>query len=444
MREKLVELIAAALRNKSIPADRVFQNFCKKRNLGSKQRKSLSDSFFDFWRNYWKCAFLVDAQGYDEFATNTSSDQLASVAEVVILSKTEMIEANKLVSAFERLSAYSSDVFPISAQMNMHPGIWALFTESFPSEESAISVASYVPPSVDIRVNTFAGFTKSAVIRHLCGQGIIVDELPYDALRIHKRAPLTRDALYQAGAFEVQDFGSQIISRLCDARVGECVLDYCAGGGGKAIAMLNDTNGKAELTLTDVNAPRLAKANARISRIPKAVVSFRSELDIPLASFDLVVVDAPCSGVGTLRRNPDKTVHLRDSDIFAFAELQLKILRNAAKFVKKGGRLVYITCSYLKAENEDVVQAFVAQQSGFDFVDMREVWRRKCALSFPDHSSSQGIRLTQTDGFFISTMQYMPRALKIAEKKIENSKCFTGQNDRNHLGGIPEGKKCGP
>ncbi|MDR1597676.1 MAG: RsmB/NOP family class I SAM-dependent RNA methyltransferase [Holosporales bacterium] len=446
LRLRLLELVDALLTEKRQPADRLFERVSAEHKLGSRDRRALSLRFYGFLRNYWKCVYLYAMYG-------TRGNRRKSMMDRIYAMEEEGPSAKELIDALELMGAHDASAYPVSSKVNMHPEIWRLFKASFPDEQSAMAAATYSPPTVDIRVNTFAGVTKSAVIQHLCAKGILVDELPYDGLRLGKRCALARDPLYQAGAFEVQDFASQVVARLCEAGPGMRVLDFCAGEGGKAIAMLNDSQGKARVTLADVNERRLERARDRIGRIPGACVEFArlqaedvadvaelqagefaelqagnvadmqpakfaklqpakvAELqagtfvELQPGTFDLVVVDAPCSGMGTFRRNPDKTVHLRASDVFEYAELQRKILQRAAAFVKKGGRLVYITCSYFKAENEDVVNDFVNATPGAEFVDMRDVWRRTCSTAIPHGCTATGVRLEYTDGFFVASLR---------------------------------------
>ncbi|MDR2464469.1 MAG: RsmB/NOP family class I SAM-dependent RNA methyltransferase [Holosporales bacterium] len=364
LEQSLIDLINLVLKNKNIPADKIFQNFCKKYKIGSKNRNDLSETFFDFLRNFWKCVHIATNEA------NLRTDQSCDL-DVLFTQSTSL--PRKLLAAFYQLCQCNTRSFPMWAQANMHQDIWMLFKELFPNEQAAIDASTRVSTTVDIRVNTFTGITKSSVIQKLCAHGMMVDELPFDGLRLYKRYALQNLQLYKSGAFEIQDFTSQLVSYLCGAKSGMHILDYCAGCGGKAIAMLNNSCGKAFITLTDIDVSRLEIARKRISRLNNIVSDVRFEdINNISSKFDIVVVDAPCTGFGTIQRNPGKTVHLRALDVCRYAKTQSDILQKASHYVKSGGRLVYITCSPLALENEDVVEPFIQRNSNFKFVNPNE------------------------------------------------------------------------
>lgn len=396
LEKKFIILIDLFLRKGDDPADKIFQNFCQKEKLNSHNRRFLSEIFFDFLRHYWLYIYQITPDFSESSLSAISFEKFYNIWKKN--RKTEENIHESLKNA------------PLWVQANMHPQVWNLFQNSFFNETIAIQEARCLQGKApcDLRINTFAGFTKSTIIQQLCSQNIIVDELPKDGIRLYKRYPLHHNALYQSGAFEIQEFGSQMVSKLCNAQPNMNILDYCAGGGGKTLALLNDMQGKGTLTLTDIDSYRLAKAQKRFLRIkkfPSEIVRF-IEIEKISGVFDLVLVDAPCSGIGTLRRNPDKTVSLRSSIIESFSNLQVEILQKASVFVKQGKYIVYITCSLLKAENEDVVQSFLVSTPSFQCINMNELWRAKFHHPLPLRSSSKGIQLspmtTQTDGLFIS------------------------------------------
>jgi 16S rRNA (cytosine967-C5)-methyltransferase len=219
-----------------------------------------------------------------------------------------------------------------------------------------------------------------------------------------------------SGQVEVQDEGSQLLALLTDAHRGEMVADFCAGAGGKTLALGASMRNTGRLYAFDTSGHRLAALRPRLARSglsnvhPAQLVHERDERIKRLAGkMDRVLVDAPCSGLGTLRRNPDLKWRQSPETVQELQALQTAILTSAARLVKPGGRLVYATCSILPEENEAVVQAFLANSSEFTLMDAgAELERLK--IDNPAALTSQGfLRLWPhrhaTDGFFAALLQ---------------------------------------
>lgn len=379
-RELLGRLFAA---EGAVPADRLFQDFCRTKRLNSTNRRLVSEAFFTFLRQYWRSREVAE------------SEDVQAVYEAWRRGAPEKVGSS-------------------SARANLSPELWGLFQESFGETALAEALAFQIPAPCDVRVNTFAGFTKSAVVRELCAEGIVTDELPLEGLRLLNRPALGHVGLYREGAFEVQEFGSQAVVGLCPVQPGMRVLDYCAGGGGKTLALLNGLVEKGrvrgEVVATDIDARRLEAARRRFARIrnfPKEVVrvvDFQKVQAGLSASFDLVVVDVPCSGLGTLRRNPDKAIFLTAAEVTRYTTLQGSILDQAARFVRPGGTLAYVTCSILRCENETVVEGALARHA--DLTSLQVPWYSVFQTPMPPRFSCFGLQLsprtTQTDGFFVA------------------------------------------
>jgi 16S rRNA (cytosine967-C5)-methyltransferase len=229
---------------------------------------------------------------------------------------------------------------------------------------------------LDLRVNTFKA-KRDDVQKALAASGIKAVATPYSpwGLRIAGKPALNKHEAFVRGDFEVQDEGSQLLAMLLDAKRGEMVVDFCAGAGGKTLAIGAAMRSTGRLYAFDTSAGRLDAFKSRLARSglsnvhPAAIAHERDERVKRLAGkIDRVLVDAPCTGMGTLRRNPDLKWR---QDIKAVEEMAVKqaaILQSAARLVKSGGRLVYATCSVLPQENEAIAQAFSAANP--DFVPM--------------------------------------------------------------------------
>lgn len=274
------------------------------------------------------------------------------------------------------------------------------------------------PAPLDLRVNTLSA-KRDEVRRELGQAGIASEPTPYSpwGLRLADKPALTRLDAFTRGAIEVQDEGSQLLCAMVDARRGEMVVDFCAGAGGKTLALGAAMRNTGRLYAFDVSAHRLDALKPRLARSglsnvhPAAIAHERDERIKRLAGkIDRVIVDAPCSGLGTLRRNPDLKWRQSPKSIEEMAVKQLAILRSAARLLKPGGRLVYATCSLVREENEMIAEAFDAQEQGFAVLPAVEALS---PLKLPDTAAlcgGEGHRYLRiwphthgTDGFFAAS-----------------------------------------
>ncbi len=234
----------------------------------------------------------------------------------------------------------------------------------------ALATALGEPAPLDLRTNALKS-KREAVQAALKEAGIDALPTPYSpwGLRVAGKPALSKLDVFTRGDVEVQDEGSQLLALATDARRGEMVVDFCAGAGGKTLALGAAMRNTGRLYAFDVSGHRLAALKPRLARsglsnvYPAQIAHERDERIKRLAGkIDRVLVDAPCSGLGTLRRNPDLKWRQSPRAIDEMRVKQLDILNSAARLLKPGGRLVYATCSLLRAENEDVVDAFEAEQ----------------------------------------------------------------------------------
>ncbi len=229
------------------------------------------------------------------------------------------------------------------------------------------------PAPLDLRVNMLND-KRADVQKELAKAGIKSKLTPYSpwGLRLEEKPPLTKMDVFTRGAIEVQDEGSQLLALLLDAHRGEMVVDFCAGAGGKTLAIGASMRSTGRLYAFDVSAHRLDALKPRMARSklsnvhPAAIAHERDDRVKRLAGkIDRVLVDAPCSGLGTLRRNPDLKWRQNPQSVQEMTVKQAAILESAARLLKPGGRLVYATCSLLPEENEAIAQAFTAAHSEF-------------------------------------------------------------------------------
>ena len=271
---------------------------------------------------------------------------------------------------------------------------------------------------LDLRVNTLKA-KREDVQRALAEAGIEATPTPYSpwGLRIEGKPALNKLALFTEGHVEVQDEGSQLLALLTDAKRGEMVVDFCAGAGGKTLALGAAMRNTGRLYAFDVSGHRLEAQKPRIKRSglsnvhPAQIAHERDDRIKRLAGkIDRVLVDAPCSGLGTLRRNPDLKWRQSPQALAELAVKQQAILAGAARLLKPGGRLVYATCSLLAAENEAIAEAFTAAERGrFEPLPVAEALAAAQVTGLDDLVAGPYLRLWphrhRTDGFFAAVWQ---------------------------------------
>ncbi|WP_061929761.1 RsmB/NOP family class I SAM-dependent RNA methyltransferase [Aureimonas sp. AU22] len=277
-------------------------------------------------------------------------------------------------------------------------------------------------PPLDMRVNTLKA-TRDEVAGELAPFAAGPTPLSPIGLRVrpiegegrHPNVQVERG--FQTGGFEIQDEGSQIAALLCDARAGERVLDYCAGAGGKTLALAAASGNAADIHAFDADRQRLAPIWERLARAGATSVTVHAPRDdlAPLhGTMDLVVVDAPCTGAGTWRRRPDAKWRLTEAQVAKRMGEQDKVLDAAARFTRPGGRLAYVTCSVLRAENAERVEAFLARTPGWRLADAQDRWSQMlpdAPHAFHAERIGDGAVLTLTprrsgtDGFFFALLE---------------------------------------
>ncbi|HWI82576.1 RsmB/NOP family class I SAM-dependent RNA methyltransferase [Ramlibacter sp.] len=273
------------------------------------------------------------------------------------------------------------------------------------------------PAPLDLRVNTLND-KRDEVRRELELAGVVARPTPYSpwCLRVEGKPAINKLDAFARGAVEVQDEGSQLLALLLDAKRGEMVVDFCAGAGGKTLAIGASMRNTGRLYAFDTSAHRLDALKPRLARSklsnvhPAAIAHERDERIKRLAGkIDRVIVDAPCSGLGTLRRNPDLKWRQSPQAVEEMTAKQAAILQSAARLVKPGGRLVYATCSVLPQENEAIAQAFGAAHPEFRPESVGELLAQlkvqdAAALCRGGEGGQQYLRLWPhrhgTDGFF--------------------------------------------
>lgn len=282
------------------------------------------------------------------------------------------------------------------------PRLKAQFGPALEAEMAALNQ----PAPLDLRVNSLKT-TREAAIAALAREGLQARPSQFSpwGLRLAGRQSVTQGKAFQDGLVEIQDEGSQLIALQMGAKPGMRVVDYCAGAGGKTLAIAMTMENKGHIVACDTSAPRLEGAIKRLRRagVHNAEQHLLGEpgdkwTKRQAGKFDRVLVDAPCTGTGTWRRNPDARTRLTETDLSELVAKQAMILDQAQKLTKPGGKLVYATCSLLRDENETQVEAFLARYPMF----------RLAEIEAPEALRGNYLRLSPrahgTDGFFAAVL----------------------------------------
>lgn len=374
------ELLALILPG-TAPADRQMdQYFRQRRQMGRRDRAFVAETVYGCLRQRRYLEYLLNVAG-------VTADAAALVAMYLVVCSgwSARVLADKgyagdtecLVRA-ARATGRDSVPFPVRANL---PDWLAerLLAQYGETEALALADALNQPATVDLRVNTLKT-RREALQSRLAADGYASELTPYSnvGLRRRERGPLFAHPAFQAGEFEVQDEGSQLIGLLVAPHRRGLVVDFCAGAGGKTLHLATQMENTGSVVACDVSRRRLENLRPRLRRAGLdnvRLLLIRDEHDAQLDTFrgkaDRVLVDVPCSGTGTLRRNPD--IKWRSIDLATLATIQRSILAAAATLVNPGGRLVYATCSLLEEENQAVVADFLAAQPDFASLAAAEV-----------------------------------------------------------------------
>jgi 16S rRNA (cytosine967-C5)-methyltransferase len=414
-----VSALAQAL-ERTGPADRKLEAYFRQhKQMGSKDRAFVADVVYGVLRHLRSLQFLLGDYG----------DQADWLALLYLMRYAQWgpqtfadIDCDLPFDDLTEL-AKKQDL-PEAVALDLPDWLYERLSASMRTEELKTLVeALNANAPLDIRANRLKCDRETLRVR-LAVDGfelINVDSAP-DALRKFSRAPLFNTDAFRDGWFEVQDVGSQLVSILVDAKPKQRIVDFCAGAGGKTLHMAAAMQNKGTLYAFDVAAKRLANLKQRLARAGVdnvRVQDIRDENDVHIKrqrnTVDAVLVDAPCSGSGTLRRNPD--IKWRTLDMASLRDTQLRILKAASALVKTGGRVVYATCSVLNDENEAIVEAFLAEHPEFELKPVAPILAEK---GIKLDGVEQYLRLWphthNTDGFFAAVLE---RRNVVAESAAE-------------------------
>ena len=414
----------------SMPFDFIVNGFFRgKRYVGSKDRRFISERVFGIQRRKSRLDWWVDRT----IAQDLSGEKRARarlIADLVLLDNETRdgiiglfngtrhcpaeLDENELRLA-STLQGYALD-HPDMQQWTgleypewLHDSFYEIWGDDLNRQMNALNDSA----SLDLRVNSLKS-TRLSVLKALQSEGIEAEQTalsPY-GLRVHRRLRLGGMSPYKDGHIEVQDEGSQVVSLLSDVKPGMTVIDYCAGGGGKTLAIGAEMKNKGMLYACDISSKRLGRLDSRIKRAGLKGVnvvdlsSHESNTRLP-KQVDRILLDVPCSGTGTWRRNPDAKWRLNSDMLTRHTERQAHLLDQAAPMVKPGGRMIYITCSVLPQENERQIEGFLSRSRDYAVRPIAGIWND--LIDAPCPTNENFLRLTpadhKTDGFFCAVLE---------------------------------------
>ncbi|HEY1328671.1 MAG TPA: RsmB/NOP family class I SAM-dependent RNA methyltransferase [Casimicrobiaceae bacterium] len=392
------------------PADAALSAFFRaQREMGARDRAFVAEGVFAWLRRKRSLEALAQTQDVRRLALAvTVREGLASVREL----SAWMREADaQWLASFK---ARVREPLPPAVAADVPDWLWARLGEIHGDERrAALTRAWQSPAPFDLRVNPLKAKRDDALAA-LRGDGLDASPTPYAPLgiRVRGRPSLAQHPWLADGRLEVQDEGSQIVAQLVAPRRSDMVVDFCAGAGGKTLLLGALMRSQGRLYAFDVVERRLARLAPRLARSglsnvhPQRLASERDPKVRRLrGKIDRVLVDAPCTGFGTLRRNPDLKWRQAPQDVAELAQKQARILEAAATLVKPGGRLVYATCSVLPEENDAIVDAFLASHGDFAEADTA---RELAHLGIPLDTGAR-LRLLPDahgcDGFFAAMLE---------------------------------------
>tara|TARA_B100001750_G_scaffold248052_1_gene276400 strand:- start:5419 stop:6660 length:1242 start_codon:yes stop_codon:yes gene_type:complete len=399
-----------------------------RRFIGSKDRSDIAERVYNMMRAYARLGWWCDKTGLPDTARSRvlltailidhkSADQISTLFNGNKYHPDNLSDLEtKTVENIEGANLDAEDM-PIAIQTECPDHALDKLQDIFGDEFETEMRAMLESATLDVRVNTIKA-DRNTVQTMLQKQDIHSDHTPYSpvGLRLKSKAYLSRTKPFLKGMIEIQDEGSQLLALICGARPGMQVLDYCAGGGGKTLALAADMQGKGRIVAMDIEERRLAKAKPRLTKAGVHNVELRPIMEDKhrkwfkrqKETFDVVLVDAPCTSSGTWRRNPDLRWNQYGPSAEEIEAMQADILERVWPTVKKGGRLVYATCSLFRSENEDQVETFLKNHPDFKVISVSQAWK-DAGLETDSPVTGDYLRLSparhQTDGFFAAILE---------------------------------------
>jgi 16S rRNA (cytosine967-C5)-methyltransferase len=401
------------------PADAKLSEFFRNnRELGTKERAFVAESVYGVLRRLRYLSVVTASEEGD-----ADDARKLILAWLLRIEGKSIRELEPMLSEQQKewavtIKAKSTDDLPLAVQADVRDWLWEKLLAQYGEKEAlAICRSMFEQATLDLRVNTIKANREDVLKKMLAEntsneQTIALTPISPIGIRMPARLGINKHVLFTEGKIEVQDEGSQILSYLVAPKRGQMVADFCAGAGGKTLAIGALMKNTGRLYAFDVSEKRLANLGQRLKRsglsnLHAQVISGETDQKLKRLNgkFDRVLVDAPCSGLGTLRRNPDLKWRQTEQDVLELTQKQTNILARAAKLVKAGGRLVYGTCSLLRDENEAIAEAFLSAHPDFKLLPANQILAQQQILLDTGEYLKLSPHLHNTDGFFAAVFE---------------------------------------
>lgn len=425
--EILEQIFSAWQSEKRFPADKMLEQYLKSRKyIGSKDRGAIAELVYFVLRHKSAIEWWLEKYSQEKSGRMFALTALILRREYTPQTMLEMTgdsqyapsSLNDSEQKFIRSIAqadFTNPDMPKYVRLNYPQWMDEYLQNSFGDKLEAAMASMNEQAPTDLRVNTLK-ITREKLLEQLQAEGFACSPAPLSpiGIRLAKRAPIFTSQFFKEGHFEVQDEGSQIVALLVDAKSGQRVIDFCAGAGGKTLAIAATMENKGRILAWDTSKKRLDQINIRLRRagvhnVQTHVLESAHDAFIKRhkATADRVLIDVPCSGSGTWRRNPDLKWRFTAKDLEEVQAVQKEILQSAARLVKVGGRLIYATCSIFKEENDAQIEAFLKEHNNFVVVRANKIWNKD--ISADDDSNSSYFCVTPhkdgVDGFFAAILE---------------------------------------
>ena len=394
--QAILEILTEVFKDKT-PADNIINDYIRSRKyIGSKDRRFITENCWNIIRNRLKLSFDTQSNDPRRILLYYIKDCLTEAFDDSSYGLSPLSEDEKLFLSHENDSPY-----PAYVEAECPDWIFKQIND--------ISFCKSLnePATTDIRAHNIE---RTELQKKLLSEGIDTTFGGYSpyCLKINQRLVLNNCMAWQDGFFEIQDEASQIASLLIDAKPNHKIIDYCCGAGGKSLALSNCLNNQGKILAYDIDPKRLNAIKPRISRLKVKNIELTDIIADSDKDYDRFILDAPCSGSGTWRRSPDAKFRLTPEKLDSLVKTQAKLLEIAAQKTKVSGRIIYITCSILHAENEEIITRFLQQHPNYAPINIRILWEQKISAPYPCQSEiflRMSPFTTQTDGFFVSVLE---------------------------------------
>lgn len=415
----LLNLVSEAYRiaaeQSRLPSDLVLRNYFRQKSfLGKRDRQSISRIFWHALRHKSRLEWEASGEASSSIIPVTTVETLIVRAYRDLYPRQEAPVFRKEDAVSNAWEMAESETLPknipVYTQYSLPEWIWNRLTYRLDSEALKKMGESLLHPGgFHLRVNTLKS-TPEDVMEACPEWAMKPGRLLPEALRLKGNRDITRHTLYRQGKVEIQDEGSQLISRVADPRKGDIIIDACAGAGGKSLHLAALTQNKAGIIATDKYSERLVELIRRAGRAGARldVMDQKEVFKTLRGKADSLILDVPCSGSGTFRRRPDLKWNLTPARVHEYVTLQRQILDENIPLLKSGGRLIYATCSILPEENEEQMEYILQKWPALKAVSVYEILKRQDIPVQPN--PNPWMRLNphdyDTDGYFMGVMSY--------------------------------------